>query len=69
MSSILLPLAVLACPISMIAMMVIMGRGHNDEDKTQDELSILRQRYAKGEISEAEYERMKQKLAPPEGRP
>lgn len=62
MSSILLPLAVLACPVSMVVMMVMMGKGHDNTPKEQDELAILKQRYAKGEISDKEYERMKQKL-------
>jgi uncharacterized membrane protein len=46
----------------MIAMMAMMGKGHNEPPKEQDELAILKQRYAKGEISDEEYERMKQKL-------
>ncbi len=62
MSVSLLPLALLACPIGMIAMMAMMGKGHNEPPKEQDELAILKQRYAKGEISDEEYERMKQKL-------
>lgn len=62
MSSILLPFALLACPVGMIVMMAMMGKGHNDAPKEQDELAILKQRYAKGELSDEEYERMKQKL-------
>ena len=58
----LLPLALLACPIGMIAMMAMMGKGHDNSNKEPDELTILKQRYAKGEISEEEYERMKQQL-------
>lgn len=62
MSSILLPLAVLACPVSMVVMMLMMSKGHDNAPKEQDELAILKKRYAKGEISDEEYERMKQKL-------
>jgi uncharacterized membrane protein len=46
----------------MILMMVMMGKGHNNSPKEQAELAILRQRYVKGEISEEEFEHMKQKL-------
>jgi len=58
-----LPLLFVAvCPLSMIAMMVMMGKSHDDTPKQQDDSTILKQRYVKGEISEEEYEHMNQKL-------
>ncbi len=62
MSGALLPLAVLACPVSMVFMMAMMSKGRDNTPKEPDELAILKQRYAKGEISDEEYERMKLKL-------
>ncbi len=62
MSSVLLPLAVLACPVSMVVMMLMMGKSHNGNDTPPDGLTILKQRYAKDEISEEQYEHVKQKL-------
>jgi uncharacterized membrane protein len=58
-----LPLLFVAvCPLSMILMMVMMGRSHGSTDSKRDDLSTLKQRYAKGEISGDQYELTKQQL-------
>ena len=58
-----LPLLFVAvCPLSMILMMVMMGKSNGSTDSKQDNLSTLKQRYAKGEISDDQYELTKQQL-------
>lgn len=54
-------LFIAACPLSMILMMGMMGVKH-DKKVPSKEIDILRQRYAKGDISEQEFEQMKKKL-------
>lgn len=57
-----LPLLLLAaCPLSMVLMMAMMG-GHKGSGD-QSSLSMLRKRYAAGEIDDEEYKRMKKELA------
>lgn len=55
-------LLIAACPLSMIFMMGMMGKGHKGGNKQQESLTILKKRYAKGEISDADYERMKKEI-------
>lgn len=58
-----LPLLIIAaCPLSMILMMGKMSKGHGSKADGQDNLATLKQRYAKGELSDEQYERMKRKL-------
>lgn len=58
-----LPLLFVAvCPLSMILMMVMMGKSYSSTDSKRNNLSTLKQRYAKGEISDDQYELTKQQL-------
>lgn len=56
-----LPLLILAaCPLSMVLMMAMMTKDHGG--KPQGKTSILQERYAKGDISEQEFDSMTAKL-------
>lgn len=58
--SVVLPFAILAlCPLSMIVMMAMMGGGKNDEQA----VAALKERYAKGEITQQQFEQMKREIS------
>ncbi len=54
-------LLVAACPLSMILMMTMMG-GNHDKNTSSNEIDILKERFAKGNITEQDFEGMKRTL-------
>lgn len=57
-------LLIAACPLSMVLMM---GAMHNEKNHSssngQEAFDLLKQRYAKGEINQSEFEQMKRTLS------